>query len=762
MTKQIKLLILVLISFSTGYSQSPSWRFLRPTNTGVGAEEHNCINEDKFGNIWTTGRSAIQSEGSVVRFNHTDTIFTCWSNFEGHLPSQFIYEAEVDANDVLWVATADGLCKYDGTTWYTFNTANTPLPSDQIRSVTFDNSNNVWITFQETNFNIGGIAKFDGLTWEVYTPANSDLPNHTCFNILIDSQNNKWIHSLLSVTKFDGTTFTDYNNQNSGLYGPQVYDIELDSLDRLYAITDLNGFYMQINIFDGVNWTYMNHTNTPAMSNYLVNRIDIKNDKMILAESGGSFAVLIFDGLNWSTFFGGDIIRDVFIDSNDQFWVSGISTLSTLKNGVWRDYERYSAGLAEHHQYNIFVDSHDRLWAANGNGGINIFDCPRWESYGPFNQGLYPSPQTLSSVGASICEDSFGNIWFAYNSTDGTVVKIPHGDYKDYAAWEIFNLSNSPVSWVEESFADGFGNVFFYSDYGTHMYSNTTGQWTTWVNNNSPLQYYSYGFGVDSSGKAYFGGFQQIAVFNNGVWSLIDLVAIGSGITTEVNGIAFDSQNDMWLATAQGVWKFDGFTWTNWTTSNANLPSNYITSIAINENDSVFVSGFTAAGILTGGFSVFNGTTWTKFNMANSELPGEQIYDIDLDSKGNLYLNTFGQGITVYRKNQVLGFDCIDYSLQVSSPTSVSEVTESLFNQLFSFPNPFTDFTTLEFNSISGDQVAVEIYDVAGKICSSSRFISDKTGTQYLKIDLSNNPSGIYIGKILVGQVSYIVKLIKL
>ncbi|MBK6642916.1 MAG: hypothetical protein IPG39_17660 [Bacteroidetes bacterium] len=122
----------------------------------------------------------------------------------------------------MWVATGDGLCKYDGTTWYTFTTANTPLPSDQIRSITFDNANNVWITFQETNFNIGGIAKFDGVTWEVYTPANSDLPNYTCYNILIDSQNNKWIHSLLSVTKFDGTTFTDYNNQNSGLYGPGI------------------------------------------------------------------------------------------------------------------------------------------------------------------------------------------------------------------------------------------------------------------------------------------------------------------------------------------------------------------------------------------------------------------------------------------------------------------------------------------------------------------------------------------------------------
>ncbi|MBK7391601.1 MAG: T9SS type A sorting domain-containing protein [Bacteroidetes bacterium] len=162
------------------------------------------------------------------------------------------------------------------------------------------------------------------------------------------------------------------------------------------------------------------------------------------------------------------------------------------------------------------------------------------------------------------------------------------------------------------------------------------------------------------------------------------------------------------------------------------------------------------------GFSVFNGTTWTKFNMANSALPGEQIYDIDLDSKGNLYINTFGQGITVYRKNQVLGFDCIDYSLQVSSPTAVSEASQPSANQIFSFPNPFTDITALEFNSITGDQITIEVYDISGKLCSSSKFISDQTGAQYRKIDLSDKPSGIYIGKISVGQTSYVVKLTKI
>ncbi|MBK7965118.1 MAG: hypothetical protein IPK10_07375 [Bacteroidetes bacterium] len=537
----------------------------------------------------------FNGEGSVVRFNHQDTVFTCWSDFEGYLPSDFVYDAKVDSNDVLWVATGDGLCKYDGISWTTFTTANTPLPSDNIRSISFDNQNNIWISFYEVTVNIGGIAKFDGTNWTIYTPSNSNLPNFECGKILIDSQNNKWIHSKYSVTKFDGLNFIDFNWQNSGLYGPLVYDIALDSADRLYALTDLNGIYIQLNVFDGNNWSYINHTNTPAMSNFLLQKIFIKKDKIILAESGGSHAVILFDGLAWSTYFGGDMIHEVFIDKDDTFWVSGVSTLSKLEGNQWKDYSRYSTALAEYNNNDVFVDSKNRKWFANGNGGIQVFDCPKWQSYGPWNQGIYPSPQSLSTVGSSICEDSDGNIWFSYNSTNGTVVKIPQGDYRNYTAWQVFDLSNSPVSWVEASIADGYGNVFFYSDFGVYMFSNSTQQWTTWNTINSPLQNYSYGFGKDNNGAVYFSGFQQLAIYTNGVWTSKNFPALGAAITI-VNDIAFDSQNNMWLATEEGVWKYSGGIWTTFDTSNSTIVHNHVSSIVINDGDSVFVSSYNATG----------------------------------------------------------------------------------------------------------------------------------------------------------------------
>ncbi len=759
--KNLYIYIITLLISSTVSGQSSEWVYIRPSNTGVATEEHYFINGDRFGNIWTGGRSAIEHEGSVVRFNHRDTIFTSWSNFEGFIQSEWVYDAEIDIHDDLWVATADGLSKYDGVNRVTYNTSNTPLPSDNIRSVSFDFQNNVWITFQEVNFAIGGIAKFDGTNWTVYTPGNSNLPNHECFNILIDSQNNKWIHSKFSVTKFDGVNFTDFNSQNSGITGPEIFDIALDSLNRMCAMVH-SPFYSELCIFDGTTWTYMNPNNTPAMSNYSLYEVYIKGNKIIMSGGSSANAVLIFDGAVWSTYFGGDAIYDVYIDKDNNYWAAGLTTLSRLIGNQWNDYMRYSAGLSEHNNYNIFVDSQDRFWAANGNGGIQIFDCPKWESYGPLNQGLYPSPQNLSTVGAAICEDSFGNIWFAYESTNGTVVKIPNGNYKNYAAWQTFDLNNSPVSWVEESFADGFGNVFFYSDYGIHMYNNNTNTWTTWDVTNSPLQYDSYGFGTDPAGKAYFGGYQQISIYNNGVWDSINLPAIGANVTA-VNDIAFDSQNNMWLATDEGVWKYNGTSWNMWDVNNSAIVANHVTSIEISNSGPVYVSSFSFLGNVNGGISIYDGANWSSLTMENSELPGEQIDDIDLDSRGNLWINTFTQGVTVYRYGGVSGFECIDRSLQ-SGPTGISSISSIAIDYSLSqnYPNPFNPVTNLEFGISNLGFVSLKVYDMLGKEVATVVNENLNPGTYRFSFDASGLSSGVYFYTLKTNRYSETKRMVLL
>ena len=100
---------------------------------------------------------------------------------------------------------------------------------------------------------------------------------------------------------------------------------------------------------------------------------------------------------------------------------------------VWRAAKATdNTGLSDNFNDQIFVDSKNRKWFANGEGGIQIFDCPHWEAYGPYNEGLFPSLQNMTPIGTSITEDSHGDIWMTYDGVLGYAIQIPGGDYKNY------------------------------------------------------------------------------------------------------------------------------------------------------------------------------------------------------------------------------------------------------------------------------------------------------------------------------------------
>lgn len=77
-----------------------------------------------------------------------------------------------------------------------------------------------------------------------------------------------------------------------------------------------------------------------------------------------------------------------------------------------------------------------------------------------------------------------------------------------------------------------------------------------------------------------------------------------------LGGVAVDTNNNKWFGTDQGVAKFDGTTWTTFTTSNG-LPSNIISCIAVDKNNNVWI------GTDGDGVAKYNGTTWTAYSVSN-------------------------------------------------------------------------------------------------------------------------------------------------
>ncbi len=767
-----KVLVLLLVFNSLlpfAQAQTPDWYFIRPDNTGIGGDYLQSIRSDCNGNIWTGGYMPFWSNGSVVRFNYTDTIYTCWGNYDNYLPADRVFDIAFDNNDGVWVATNGigngiahgGIAHYDGTTWTTYTSLNTPLPEDDIRGICVDGNNTVWATFLNVTNGNGGIAKFNGSTWTIYTPSNSNLQSGMVDKIVADAQNNIWIGTNLGLIKFDGLNWILFSAANSGITQNDVKDVEYDaSTNKIYAVTNTS-----VDIYDGSSWSHINSTNSPVSQNGLF-AVDAHADTVIVGVLASTSGCYIYDGTSWTIHNSPNHVYDVRIGDNGTYWTCGIGFLEKYDGISWKTYTRYNTGLVDYINNEIFVDSKNRKWFANDEGGIQVFDCPHWEDYGKFNQGLFPSLQNNTPIGSSVTEDSYGDIWMTYYGGTGYAIQIPGGDYKNYASWILWDNTNTTANFQtpEEVEADDSGHVFMRLYNSSVMkFDHANNSWVNLNSGNSGLPPIGLNCMTPrTGGKMYFGGFREIAILDNGIWSSIDSASLGNGTIDYVYDIAFDHNNYMWLATNHGVYKYDGTTWTNWTEANSSIAANHVTSIEFGGGDTVFIGAHnTQTAPYYGGISAYNGTTWTSFLEGSSPIAHKQVEDLEMDKLGNLWIITQTEGITVYKKGGVVGFECIDRTLQACATTGIAENYPINKAPILISPNPFQSTINIDFNSSETNPVSIGIYDVLGKEIMNIQFNQFLTSERVIEVDLSKLNTGIYFCKIKSNDNLQTIKLIK-
>ncbi|MDR3653910.1 MAG: two-component regulator propeller domain-containing protein [Paludibacter sp.] len=110
-----------------------------------------------------------------------------------------------------------------------------------------------------------------------------------------------------------------------------------------------------------------------------------------------------------------------------------------------------------------------------------------------------------------------------------------------------------------------------------------------------------------------------------------------------IHAVTFDKQGEMWVGTGGGLSKFDGKKWTTYNTANSGIPTNYVTSVFIDLQGNKWIGtepyydGSTYSG---GGLAKFDGATWTVYTTSNSGLPSNNVTSIAIDGSGNKWIGT--------------------------------------------------------------------------------------------------------------------------
>ncbi len=772
MKKTIQIVSIILSFATTTVAQiiDPNWQYIRPTNTGFGGDYFRNIEVDRCGNKWSGGYLPFYSEGSVVRFD--DSVFTAWSNFDGYIPNAQVYGIAFDQNNGVWVACNanvnfnehGGVAHYDGTTWTKWDMTNSPLPSDLMNAIVVDHNNNVWATFSN-NGSQGGVAKYDGTTWTIYTPSNSGIPTTQVTDIDVDSQNNIWIGSNLGLIKFDGLNWISFTTANSGISFNEISDVEVDeSTNKVYAATTIS-----IDIYDGTNWSHINSSNAP-FGNINLTEIDARGDTVIIGSLGGTSGAWIYNGNSWTSHVSPSHVKDVRIDNDGFFWTCGNGFVEKFDGNTWITYSSKNTGSTSMLNNDVFIDSKNRAWLSSDlNGGINMFDCPKWQDYGPYNYNLWNIPFSYTGTGAGTTEDSYGDIWMSFDGLAGGVAQVTGGDVNNPTAWHLWDNANSGVTlqFLNVVASDQLGNIYFGHDNNCSIsqYSHTTSSWTNFslYSATQPLCISSQGLNairVDDSNHVWFCGTAGLAMYDGA--TITYFTSINTPLPQgNIADIAFDTLGNKWIATEQGVYKFDGVTWTQYNSSNTGMIADWVNALIFDNNGTLWVACEEAVfPPYPAGLCSFDGTTWTQYTTANSGLQEKFVRQLTLDTLGNIWVLSRGAGAAIFNPNGVIGYECIDRTLQSCIITNVNELTNNENSNLSAFPNPFNISTTLSFNLEKSETVNLTIYDLSGRKILSVFKGNILSGKQEIQLDVKDFSKGIYIAEIGTSSHSFKTKLI--
>ncbi len=304
----------------------------------------------------------------------------------------------------MWIATEDGVCKFDGTEFKNYNREN-GLPYNHVRVVREDGKNRIWFGTNEgvgvlypdsgkiincdakygfpKDFVYGIVVAPDSSVYfatgnsGLYRFAKNTLVKVTLSGVsdslrslAVDNENRLWVGTInKGLYSFDLSDFSKYIKIKE-IGDKQILSLFVDSDNSLYAGTD-KGFYLinkgNVLKYDA-NYQFEDIPVTFFLED-MHNRIWIGTQgKGVFEFDGGEFSGYTFEnGLS------GNIVLSGLEDRRGDLWFgyrdAGLDRLPVEKFLIYNK----SNGLASNNVFGIYRDRIGRMWFGHLDAGVTLY-----------------------------------------------------------------------------------------------------------------------------------------------------------------------------------------------------------------------------------------------------------------------------------------------------------------------------------------------------------------------------------------------------
>ncbi len=289
---------------------------------------------------------------------------------------------------------------------------------------------------------------------------------------------------------------------------------------------------------------------------------------------------------------------------------------------VWTTYNTTNSGLTFDAVSDIEFDSEGNKWVAswynNGSNGIAKFDDTSWTIYSTQNiqasNDIHKIEYTTGAIEAWVSIYAEATVYLA-DDTQITVTS-EHNYTNNILTLEIpKNATSIQVDYYIEdpsvSVEMNFYNEYTQEIVAQETFSGENDYQYTYASFNNIASDQIIDIAIDALDNKWLGSWQDgLLKFDDVSWT--QYTTSNSDLPNDnINCVATDNNNDVWIGTASGLTKFNGTSFTTYTTANSNLPTNNVTTIAIDDTNTIWLT--TANELVK-----FTGTDWTIFNDDNT------------------------------------------------------------------------------------------------------------------------------------------------
>ncbi len=400
-------LTVFLLAISFGLFAQPRQLHFDHLGTADGLSElnPNCILQDKQGFIWIATNDGLNRyDGYKFKIFRNDIKDTT------SIGNNYIQDIKEDSDGNIWIATVGGgLNKFDRKTnrfsHYLHNEKNSKsISSNFVSKIVIERSGKIWAATQQNGLDLFDPKTGDCLHYVSDKHAPKSISENEIATVYDDSQNNIWVGavnsglSLYDRKNNDFINFKHLENVKGSISGNKVTAVFEDSKHRLWVGTQEAG----LNLYNERAGTFRHFINDPRNSNSLVHNIvqniaeDDDHNLWIGTENGG---LSIYNPYQ-------DRFFNYFHDDVDNSSLNGNSVDVILK------------------------DRAGNMWIGVFGGGINLYK----KNKGDFAHYKHSSlPNSLSNdFVLSFFEDDNHNIWIGTDGGGMNMFNLKSGNFTTY------------------------------------------------------------------------------------------------------------------------------------------------------------------------------------------------------------------------------------------------------------------------------------------------------------------------------------------